>query len=335
MAAIRARPGVGVVPRRLRAPRSAAGPTSAEPTGGTEEAPAPDPVGQSLRVIGEVLAPTTVLAVALLLYGRSYSVGFYRYFRVNLTTLSFTDTEYRIRASDIPVVPITVTGLVVLAGVLAHRGVVDRMPAAARGRILRIAVPLVGVLSAGFLGIAFTAVVWPYALPVTAPEAGGLSLAAGVLLLVYAVHLSLLSWAAGAPAQRLGRAGIGVAEWGLTFVLVAAGLLWGVGNYAFDTGRERAAATAASLPVTPDAVLYSERSLTFAVDGVTEVRCQDPEAAYRFRYDGLKLLVQAGDRYLLLPATWTPERGTAVLIPRTDDIRLEFAPPDVQRPSTC
>src|SRR5688500_8496015 len=129
MAAIRARPGVGVAPRRLRRPRPTAGPRSAEPADGTEEAPAPDPVGQSLRVVGEVLAPATVLAAALLLYGRTYAIGFYRYFRVNLTTLSFTDTEYRIRASDIPVVPITVTGLVVLAGVLAHRGVVDRMPA--------------------------------------------------------------------------------------------------------------------------------------------------------------------------------------------------------------
>jgi hypothetical protein len=91
----------------------------------------------------------------------------------------------------------------------------------------------------------------------------------------------------------------------------------------------------AELPTSADAVLYSERSLRLAVAGVTEVRCLDPAAAFQFRYDGLKLVLQSGDQYLLLSTGWTRENGTAVLVPRSDAVRLEFAPPGQQRQPTC
>jgi hypothetical protein len=52
-----------------------------------------------------------------------------------------------------------------------------------------------------------------------------------------------------------------------------------------------------------------------------------PDAAYRFRYTGLKLIVRAGGRWFLLPAGWTPgNRGAALLLPDTDDLRVEFTP---------
>ena len=65
----------------------------------------------------------------------------------------------------------------------------------------------------------------------------------------------------------------------------------------------------AELPIYPSAVIYSERSLNLRAPGVREVRCQDQEAAYRFRYDGLKLVLQSGDQYLFLPEAWTPRDG--------------------------
>ena len=82
-------------------------------------------------------------------------------------------------------------------------------------------------------------------------------------------------------------------------------------------------------------MLYSEKSLRLAVAGVTEFRCQDPEAAYRFRYDGLKLVLASGGQYLFVSGDWSLENGTAVLIPRTDAVRLEFAPPGQQRSPVC
>ncbi len=73
-------------------------------------------------------------------------------------------------------------------------------------------------------------------------------------------------------------------------------------------------------------MLYSERSLSLHAPGVREARFQDPEAAYRFRYDGLKLVLQSGDRYLFLPEAWPPTDGVAILMPRNDSLCLEFVP---------
>ena len=68
------------------------------------------------------------------------------------------------------------------------------------------------------------------------------------------------------------------------------------------------------------------------------MRCKDLQAGYRFRYDGLKLLPQSGDQYLLLPATWSPRNGVAILIPRNDSLRLELVPASARaaaRAPTC
>jgi len=90
----------------------------------------------------------------------------------------------------------------------------------------------------------------------------------------------------------------------------------------------------AGLASAPDAVLYSGQSLRLAVEGVNEARCADPDAAYRFRYDGLNLVLQSGDQYLLVSRSWSRQNGSAVLLPR-DGLRLEFAPPDQHRGEPC
>jgi hypothetical protein len=46
-------------------------------------------------------------------------------------------------------------------------------------------------------------------------------------------------------------------------------------------------------------------------------------------------VLQSGGQYLLISGAWSRENGTAVLLPRTDAVRLEFAPPGQVRSSTC
>jgi hypothetical protein len=106
-----------------------------------------------------------------------------------------------------------------------------------------------------------------------------------------------------------------VAEWGAVFVLVSIGFFWAVGSYAIGAGIDRAHEFEASLPSRSDVVAYSEKRLSLQAPGVREVICQYPDAAYRFRYDGLKLVQQSGNQYLLLPAGWTRAHGAAILIP--------------------
>jgi len=153
-----------------------------------------------------------------------------------------------------------------------------------------------------------------------------------VLLLAYAVRLIRVTPRREGVAGTARSDGSALAEWGATFLLVSIGLFWAVGNYAFGVGHGRAVQLYEALPIVPEAVLYSEKSLSLDVPGVAELRCQDPDAAYRFRYSGLRLVREAGNQYLLLPATWSPAAGPAVLVPRNDAVRLEFRPPGQAAP---
>ncbi|HEX2023975.1 MAG TPA: hypothetical protein VHF00_04680, partial [Acidimicrobiales bacterium] len=57
--------------------------------------------------------------------------------------------------------------------------------------------------------------------------------------------------------------------------------------------------------------------------GVTETALAQPDSAYGFRYEGLKLLLRADSRYFLVPASWSAHRRT-VLLPESESVRVEF-----------
>lgn len=63
--------------------------------------------------------------------------------------------------------------------------------------------------------------------------------------------------------------------------------------------------------------------------------CKNSDAAYRFRYEGLKLIPQSGNQYLFLPASWAPTNGAAIVLPRSETLRLEFSPAGQMRSTTC
>ncbi|WP_371497065.1 hypothetical protein OG871_13885 [Kitasatospora sp. NBC_00374] len=120
---------------------------------------------------------------------------------------------------------------------------------------------------------------------------------------------------------------LSVTEWAVVVTLVGVSLFWAANDYAAAVGRTRAAQFVAELPALPEAVVYSEHGLGITAPGVVETRCQAPDSAYAFRYDGLRLMIQSGGRYVLLPAHWRPEDGVAILLPSTDSIRLDFSAP--------
>ena len=288
-----------------------------------------------LKVFGAIVAPTTLLTGLLFYFGRLHITGFFRYFRVNFTVLDLTVNDYLIRSADglfRPVGAVTVFGLMAL---WLNRVLVERLKPGPRQKALRLLVPGLAVLGMLLLGVALADLLDPGALIASYPEAGGLCLAGGVLLLAYAAHLSRrFRPRTGALTHRVAEA-TRLAEWGLAFLLLSIGLFWAVGSYAIAVGTGRAEQLHAELSEQPDAVLYSQTSLRLAVVGVTEVRCEDPEAAFRFRYDGLKLILQSGGQYLFVSGEWSRENGTAVLLPRGDSIRVEFAPPGQQRSPIC
>ncbi|MCW2576721.1 MAG: hypothetical protein JWR66_2751 [Modestobacter sp.] len=296
-----------------------------------EELGARDALPRVLKVVGAIVAPTSLLTGLLFYFGRSRGAGYYRYFHVNATVLDLSTNDVLVAGVDGLFVPISVACSLALVALWLNRLLLTRMPDGARRRVLRVLVPAAGTVGAGLMTLAFVDLFTDGAVLGVNSPTGGLGLALGVVLSLYAVRLVRLE----SPVAGRRPAGGGLAEWAAAFLLVSIGLFWAAGGYAFGVGTGGASTLHRALPGVPEAVLYSERSLSLVVPGVTEVRCADPDAAYRFRYDGLRLVRRAGDQYLLLPATWNRDTGVAVLISRGAGIRLEFAAPGQVREGAC
>jgi hypothetical protein len=311
---------------------------AAEPTGARPDEPAPEAtitlgaaeaLPRLLKITGAVVGPATLLTALLFQFGRLFSAGYFRYYGVNFTVLDLTLNDYLVSGADGLWVPLAAACVLTLLLVWLHRMLLSRLPAEGRTRALGVLIPVAGVAGAVLMGLALLDLASNVRLFWGDSEAGGLSLAVGTLLVVYAVRLVRLTPRSDAArrddaAARRRAQTAGLVEWGAAFLLVSAGLYWAAGQYAFGAGTSRAMQLQAALPYQPAAVIYSEKSLSLEVFGVTEVRCQNPDAAYGFRYDGLRLVRQAGNQYLLVAATWTRATGTAVLIPRGAGVRLEF-----------
>jgi hypothetical protein len=279
------------------------------------------------KILGAVVAPTTLVTALLYYFGWSHAYWFFDYFGVDSSVLGLTTRDYLMRSMDALFVPMTVAAVAGLMIFFAHDLLRRWLAAGTGSTVLRILVPVIGgvgfVAAVGGVWSVFTRTFLSEHL-VLAP----LSLAFGVVLLAYALHLWRTFSPASGPDLADARAEwTAVAELAVVFALVGLGLFWAANDYAAAVGRSRAEEFVAGLPDYPAAVVYSERGLSLHAPGLRETQCHDPGAGYRFRYDGLRLMLQSGSQYVFLPQHWTPADGVAVLIPRTDSVRLEFMRP--------
>ncbi|MEV6426345.1 hypothetical protein [Nocardia sp. NPDC051463] len=116
-------------------------------------------------------------------------------------------------------------------------------------------------------------------------------------------------------------------EWVLVFLLVARTFFWGATAYSLAVGKGRAIKFERSLPSAAVLTLYTEKALDLTVGGVRKAACTDPGSAYRYRCDGLVLVMSTSENYVMLPRTWTYKQATAIVLPWNGPgaHRLEFA----------
>jgi multisubunit Na+/H+ antiporter MnhB subunit len=290
---------------------------------------------RALKVIGSVIAPTTVLTALLFYFGRLHATWFFDYFGVNFTVMGLTTQDYLIRAADGLFIPLAVAagaGLLFMSGYQLLR---DRLSDQAWQAVIRVAIPLSLGVGLILIGFALVVVSDPPAF-YDYPAVPGLSLAIGVLL-VSAAERARRSRARGSSqrARHHELSGLAVAEWGAAFLLVSAGMFWAVNDYSGSVGVARALEVEASLAQQPNVLVYSKQSLNLQAPGVRQVACGTPEAAFGFRYDGLKLVLEVGNQYFLLPADWSAADRVAIVIPRSDALRLEFRPAGNAPSATC
>nr|WP_246461754.1 hypothetical protein [Nocardia transvalensis] len=262
------------------------------------------------------------MAGLLFYWGFFHARGFCRYFGVESSVLGLSTTDYVMRSADGLFVPLAVCG----AATLSLLWLWAVLP----GRIRRATWPrwvLAVLTAAGFLlmlnGLSRPGFETPLNRPLgIAP----LCLVVGVLLL-WAVVLARRKQNDDETESAAARTSTPL-EWGLILLLVGGAFFWGATDYSMAVGRGRADDIARrTLRTDPGITVYSEKNLALGVRGVTTVRCTDPDSAYRYRYDGLVLIMTTADNLVLLPRTWTPRDGAAIVLPRNGPgaTRFEYA----------
>ena len=306
----------------------AAGSTSrrdrADPPSGDFEAARAIP--QALKVAASIIAPTTLLTALFAYFGLLYAIAYYRYFGINYTVLGLPVQGYLILSASTAILPLGVLAGASLLFLWLYELPLGALCEERRRLVYRWGSPAAAVAGLLLIGVAaadafFGVVLYPPGLP----EARGVSLAVGVVLLGYGGRLrrNLRPRTADDRERDKIPSTLTVAKWGSSCLLLGIGLFWAVGSYALRMGSQDARGYAANLRCAPDVMLYSAKDLNLAFAGVHAEPSSTPDTDFRFRYPGLKLVPQAGENYLLLPGDW--QRGhSAFLMKPADTVRLEF-----------
>ena len=108
-------------------------------------------------------------------------------------------------------------------------------------------------------------------------------------------------------------------------MLLTLAVFWDVERLANVVGEGYATQITANPGHLLAVTVYSPKSLEIHVPGVVETRLGTSESAYRYRYDGLRLVQRSGDRYLLMSEYWDVRASGIIVLRETDAIRMEFS----------
>ncbi|WP_052720258.1 hypothetical protein [Actinoplanes rectilineatus] len=288
---------------RLARRRTAPAPAPAEP--------APD-WATRLRDLAGLIAPTTALTALLVYFGYIGTRARFAYFGISLDLTGLSNQNLILYALEVVYAPIALLLLTVLLLTLCHAAVTRLLQRPGTARLTTI----VGLFTtaAGVLLVA-RACVGILVVEVSQTETPGtsaLALAAGPVLITYGGWILT----PGRPSRPLRYAGAVAAA------LMLVGLFWAANSFAAAFGQGRAYQDALDLPTEPAVLLDTKDPIAGLPPEVTETTLPGP---FPHRYQGLRLLLSAGDRLFLVPAHWTAESRTLV-IPYNDDVRLQLDP---------
>lgn len=288
------------------------------------------------RILGQFVAPTTLLTALLIYFGWAHVYWFFYYFGVDSSVLAPSTREYAMRSVDSLFIPLIVFAIVGLALMWDYIALPERVRQRPLSRWQTIVVTAIGILVL-LNGLSRLVVVTPLNRGLCVAP---ICIIAGVVLLWYLTLLRRKRIQQEDPTARRSDAAI-LCEWAVMFVLVAMSLFWIATDYSVAVGQTRARQFAAEIPSRPDVILFSEKDLHVDGSQIRETACttgSESESAYHFRYDGLVLLIEIGGQYVLLPEAWERGQGTAIVLPKegVGATRFEFATADDYRPPpTC
>ncbi|SOC52233.1 hypothetical protein [Ornithinimicrobium cerasi] len=288
----------------------------------------PGPVAV-LKTLASVIAPLSIITALMFYFGLLHAYHFFRQFGIDYTVFDLSTQDYVVRSADGLFIPLAVVCLLVLVVAWVYQLLPDAPP----GHVTtaaRVLVPLLVVVGAVLLLLALWGAVntndtdTPFEKVRWFP---GLALVGGVLALQGATRVH--HWVREQAPDHRGRQAHPVwaaTEWTAVIVLVSTGLFWAVGNYSADVGKLRARSVVTQLPTRPYVTVYADQRLALTTPGVRETACSQEEVAgVRYRYDGLRMVLQEGGLLFLVPWDYAHGRDTAIVLPRSAAARLEFS----------
>ncbi|MFD0415342.1 hypothetical protein [Streptomyces sp. NPDC127108] len=296
-------PGAGRSPAVRRAARVRTRPPSPPPE---------HPAGSPAELINSVVGAASFAGALMLYAGYIYTNAYFGYFHLDSFAVGFDTFELVVRSLSLAALPaLEVLVLTLLVPYLPRLLTALRVPPhqvrrlREAGRAVARAHPV--LIAAGAALLLLWRWIQPYAW--SAP----LLVAAGLLL----GHTRAATPAGAAPPP----------PWRRTASLLAAGLflIWAVALLAGDRGRHDAHHDADQLVRRVAVVVLSTERLSFAPPGPA-VEDLGRGTHYRYRYSGLRLLVERDQRYYVLPLDWRKSTDPTYVIKDDDDIRVELRP---------
>ena len=275
------------------------------------------------RIVSQVAASTGLLLALMVYFGWVRTGVLFDVFGISLGSLGLSPQDYALRSVIATIRPLVVVLLLLLLVRPVHWLVIGRVRAGGRlGRALPIVIIVLGgvvaaVGLAGFSGLIILAVEWPLV-----PMFLGL----GVLLVAYGATLQpVVHGARPVPVtRRTGSTAFAVLQRVVLAATLVLTLFWSAATFAQLDGAEEAERIARRPTVLPGAVVFSPHRLYLDLPGVREIPLPaEEERRYRYRYDGLRLLVRSNERFFLIPVQWRPG-SHAVVLPDEATYRLEF-----------
>jgi hypothetical protein len=299
-----------------------------------------------LREIASFIAPTTLATALLFYFGYVATRSRFEYFGVYLDMTDLSNQNLLLYGIEVVYVPAALAFLTVLLIVAVHGTVswlVSRPERDSLTLLLSLAAALGGLL---LVGRALLGMFRP-SIEETEPVPGttALALAVGPALIAYAAWIAgrvssrkladeggrargsvrFAAWSASAGAARFRHGAVAC-----VIGLAVAGLFWAANEFAWAYGAGKAYDDATKMWKRPPVILETKEQLAGPPPGIEETVLPPAAAAegadaFRYRYQGLRLLLTSGGRLYLVPQQWTEGSRTTV-VTYNEDVRVQLLP---------
>jgi hypothetical protein len=275
--------------------------------------------------VSRVLIPAGLLTAVLYYFGYVREQALFSHFGIDLSIVGFSTTDYLVRSTSTVFFPLATVLVLGVAAVAVHHLFVYLLPRL-DDRWRRVVWIILGAMAfvllvAGVVGLQRRAN------PAIGPLFAPVALASGALLLEYTAEM--VQTRETMPDQLATvLASTQTVRRGLLVALALVAVFWTTTTVAQQRGIAAANAIEISLPIQPQAIVYSRARLQITGPGVTLSRLDASDAAFAYRYSGLRTLIHANGRWYLLPAGWTRDNGATVIVlpDSVNDIRVDLSP---------